>query len=473
MHTASNTPHASLKTPWRTASTTEGNAGGPGRADRCAAAAPAEPVASASLPSQSQGGRRATVAVVGLGYVGLPTALSLHAAGHSVVGVDTSGPRLEDIRSGRVDLLPAQHGRLASALRDPGFRLTAHPAAVATADAVIICVPTPVDERRTPDLRALTAACSSAVSHAVPGQLLVLTSTSYVGTTRDLLVEPLAARGLLPGAEVFVAFAPERIDPGNPAHSPDRTPRVIGGVSPRSTELAASLLAGTAPSVHRVDSPEVAEMSKLWENTFRAVNIALANELAENCLEFALDPRQVIQAAATKPYGFMPFRPGAGVGGHCIPCDPHYLLWQLRAREVTSPLVDAAMTAIAERPALVAGKARDALAARGLGTRGSRVLVLGVAYKPGVADLRESPALEIIDRLTAWGATVGYTDPLVPRLERRGTVLHSVDAPETLDWDLVVVHTVHPCTALDWLERGPAVLDVTHRLTTAVTGAAV
>ncbi|MFD6276257.1 nucleotide sugar dehydrogenase [Streptomyces sp. NPDC060209] len=427
----------------------------------------------ASLPSQTQHGRRATVAIVGLGYVGLPTALSLHAAGHAVVGVDTSESRLGDIRSGRVDMLPSQHGRLSAALHGEGFRLTADPAAVMATEAVIICVPTPVDERLVPDLRALTAACSSVVAHAVPGQLLVLTSTSYVGTTRDLLVEPLAARGLLPGTDVFVAFAPERIDPGNPAHSPDRTPRVIGGVTPRSTELAASLLAGTAPSVHRVDSPESAEMSKLWENTFRAVNIALANELAESCLEFALEPRHVIEAAATKPYGFMPFYPGAGVGGHCIPCDPHYLLWQLRARKVASPLVDAAMTAIAERPARVAGKAREALAAKGLGTVGSRVLIVGVAYKPGVTDLRESPALEIIGRLTAWGATVEYTDPLVPRLDLHGVVRNSVDAPGALDWDLVVVHTVHPGADLDWLDSGPAVLDVTHRLTTAATGAAV
>ncbi|MFB4421108.1 nucleotide sugar dehydrogenase [Streptomyces sp. QL37] len=429
-------------------------------------------MAAASLPSQAQHGRRPTVAVVGLGYVGLPTALSLHAAGHTVVGLDISEPRLRDIRSGRVDLLPSQHGRLTTALQDADFRLTADPAAVLGTDAVIICVPTPVDRDLVPDLRALTAACASVVAHAVPGQLLVLTSTSYVGTTRDLLVEPLEARGLRPGTDVFVAFAPERIDPGNPAHSPERTPRVIGGVTPRSAELAASLLAGTAPSVHRVDSPEAAEMSKLWENTFRAVNIALANELTESCLEFALDPRQVIEAAATKPYGFMPFYPGAGVGGHCIPCDPHYLLWQLRARKRTSPLVDTAMTAIAERPARVAGKARDALAAAGLGTAGSRVLILGVAYKPGVADLRESPALEIIDRLTSWGATVEYTDPLVPSLDRHGVVRRSVDAPGTLDWDLVVVHTVHPGTDLGWLDDGPAVLDVTHRPATA-TGAAV
>ncbi|MET9595872.1 nucleotide sugar dehydrogenase [Streptomyces sp. NPDC006516] len=427
----------------------------------------------ANLPAQSQHGRLADVAVVGLGYVGLPTALSLFTAGRTVVGVDTSESRLADIRDVRVDLLPAQQVRLAEALRAPGFRLTADPAAALEADAVIICVPTPVDERLAPDLRALKAACAAAVAHAVPGQLLVLTSTSYVGTTRELLVEPLVARGLRPGTDVFVAFAPERIDPGNPSHSPDRTPRVIGGVTDRCTELAAYLLAGTAPSVHRVDSPEAAEMSKLWENTFRAVNIALANELAENCLEFGLEPRHVIEAAATKPYGFMPFYPGPGVGGHCIPCDPHYLLWQLRARKVPSPLVDVAMTAIAERPALVAAKARQALAARGLGTAGARVLILGVAYKPGVADLRESPALEIMDRLAAWGATVEYADPLVPRLERHGVVRHSVGVPGATEWDLVLVHTLHPGVDVSWPADSPVVLDVTRRPAGAAAGAAV
>ncbi|MCX5417436.1 nucleotide sugar dehydrogenase [Streptomyces sp. NBC_00059] len=470
MHIASNTPHTSHEDTWRTACTTSRYEEAPDGAR--VVALPPE-TTTASLPAQIQHGRRAGVAVIGLGYVGLPTALSLFAAGHAVVGVDTSESRLDHIRSARVDLLPAQLGRLSAALDDPDFRLTADPAAALEADAVIICVPTPVDEDLVPDLRALKAACSSAVAHAVPGQLLVLTSTSYVGTTRELLTEPLTERGMTPGTDVFVAFAPERIDPGNPSHSPDRTPRVIGGVTPRCAERACALLAGTAPSVHRVDSPEAAEMSKLWENTFRAVNIALANELSENCLEFDLEPRQVIEAAATKPYGFMPFYPGPGVGGHCIPCDPHYLLWQLRARKVASPLVDVAMTAIAERPARVAEKAREALTARGTGVIGARVLILGIAYKPGVADLRESPALEIMDRLTAWGATVEYSDGLVPRLDRHGSVRHSVGAPEALGWDLVVVHTPHPGADLGWLADGPEVLDVTHRRVLSAAGAAV
>lgn len=415
------------------------------------------------LPQQATAPRCATVAVVGLGYVGLPTALSLHAAGHSVVAVDVSEDRLADVAALRVDLAAGQREVLAAALDREDFRLCADPAAVTDADAVIICVPTPVDRHHVPDLTALSAACASAVAHARPGQLLVLTSTSYVGTTRDLLVRPLRARGLEADTDVFVAFAPERIDPGNPAHSPDRTPRVVGGAGPHSTHLAASLLAGTAPSIHRVDSPETAEMSKLWENTFRAVNIALANELADACVDLALDPRLVVDAAATKPYGFLPFYPGPGVGGHCIPCDPHYLLWQLKARRSAAPLVDSAMSAIAARPGTVVRRAREALADQGIAPAGARVLVLGVAYKPAVADIRESPALEIIDGLAAAGADVTYSDPLVPELERAGTVHRSLDSPQSHDWDLILVHTDHPGTDLGWLADRPGVLELTHR----------
>ncbi|HWU12036.1 MAG TPA: UDP binding domain-containing protein, partial [Streptomyces sp.] len=214
-------------------------------------------------------------------------------------------------------------------------------------------------------------------------------------------------------------------------------------------------------------------MTKLYENTFRAVNLAFANEMATLARHHGLDPVELVDAAATKPYGFMPFYPGAGAGGHCIPCDPHYLLWQLRARKVASPLVDTAMAAIAQRPARIAGKAREALTAQGRAALGARVLILGLAYKPGVADLRGSPALEIMDLLTAWGATVEYTDPLVPRLDRHGVVRRSVDAPGTRSWDLVLVHTVHPGADLGWLDDGPAVLDATHRRTAAASGAAV
>ncbi|MFD5815536.1 nucleotide sugar dehydrogenase [Streptomyces sp. NPDC127038] len=406
----------------------------------------------------------APVAVVGLGYVGLPTALALLEAGNEVIGIDVSERRLDAIRTGDVDLLPTDHERLVR-LRDTGrLTLTSDPAALSAARTVLICVPTPVDQHLVPDLAAMAGACADAVRHAVPGQLLMLTSTTYVGTTRDLLVKPLIERGLLVDSEVFVAFSPERIDPGNAHHAQESTPRVVGGAGARSTELAAAVLARTAPSVHALPSAEEAEMTKLWENTFRAVNIALANEFAENCRGLNLEPVRIIEAAATKPYGFMPFYPGPGVGGHCIPCDPHYLLWQLRARRIVSPLIDAAMAAIASRPRKVVQRVRELLGDAGHSISGARVLVLGMAYKAGVADVRESPALEILEELTEAGAKTAYHDPFIPSLRIGEHTVTNTPAPEAEPWDLVLVHTVQPGMDLAWLQTQPLVLDATYRL---------
>lgn len=408
---------------------------------------------------------RGTVAVVGLGYVGLPTALALAEAGNAVTGIDTSADRLAAVRAAEVDLPEADRDRLRGALAGGGrLRLSADPAATASADTVLICVPTPVDRHQVPDLRPLTAACAAAVAHARPGQLIVLTSTTYVGATRELLAEPLAARGFDVGRDVFVAFAPERIDPGSAAHPQQRVPRVVGGVGGASTALARAVLLRSADAVHALPSAEEAELTKLWENTFRAVNIALANELADICGSLGLEPRRVIDAAATKPYGFMPFQPGPGVGGHCIPCDPHYLLWQLRARRTPAPLIDAAMAAIAARPGRMVERARALLAEHAVALSGARVLVVGVAYKPGVADLRESPALEIMAALAAAGAKVAFTDPLVPSVLLGGTPLDGEPFPAEQPWDLVLVHTRQPGADLRWLADQPLVLDATYRL---------
>ncbi|MDT0612900.1 nucleotide sugar dehydrogenase [Streptomyces lancefieldiae] len=404
-----------------------------------------------------------TVAVVGLGYVGLPTALALTDAGAKVIGIDSSQDRLRAIARGAVDLLPVHHAQLACAVVGDGFRLTSDATAVTAADAVVVCVPTPVDARREPDLTALSAACASVVEHAVAGQLIVLTSTSYVGTTRDLLTEPLKARGFTVDEDVYVAFAPERIDPGNERHTPERTPRLVGGAGPNSARAAAALLAPTASEIRTVDTPETAEMAKLWENTYRAVNIALANELADACQALGLAPVPVIEAAATKPYGFMPFYPGPGVGGHCIPCDPHYLLWQLREVRQQAPLVAAALTANTDRPARMTERALELLSRAAVPADGARVLLIGVAYKEGVADVRESPALEMLARLEAAGADVSYADPLVPSVTVAGRVLHHVADPHTRPWDLVVLHTVHPVHDLSWLADAPRVLDTRQR----------
>jgi nucleotide sugar dehydrogenase len=407
-----------------------------------------------------------SVAVVGLGYVGLPTALALHKAGAEVIGVDVSARRLEEIRARRCDLVPADHERLATALADAkNFRLTAEEAAIHAADTVLVCVPTPVDSHRAPDLGALRGACEAVVRRARLGQTIVLTSTSYVGTTRDLLVEPLVAAGFAVGEDVSVAFSPERIDPANTTHPQETVPRVLGALTPRCAARARAVIEAVAPSVHVVSSPEAAEMTKLYENVFRAVNISLANEMAEAARTLGLSAAEVIDAASTKPYGFMPFQPGPGVGGHCIPCDPHYLLWQLRPHNQPMPLVEGAMAAIAQRPRRVVERAAELLAdSAGTGLRGARVLVLGVAYKPGVADVRESPALELLELLARRGAAVAYHDPLVPVLETEGAPLISAAAPEPGDYDLVIAHTLHPQGDYAFLADCRAVLDCTYRL---------
>ena len=404
------------------------------------------------------------VAVVGLGYVGLPTALSLADHGARITGCDVSETRLADIKSGRVDLLVRDHQRLTHHLLADSLRLTTEPHALAETDTILICVPTPIDAHQAPDLRALRGACADVVEHAMAGQTIVLTSTTYVGCTRELLAKPLQNRGFEIGKDVFVAFAPERIDPGVESHAPDHTPRVLGGVTAACTAQAAIVLQHTASSLHEVSNPEAAEMTKLLENTYRAVNIALANEFSNAATELGVDVIEVIGAAATKPYGFAPFYPGPGVGGHCIPCDPHYLLWQLRALRHSSPVMQSAMTAIAGRPRQVVSQARQMLAENGHATRGARILVVGVAYKPDVADIRESPALEIIDELAAAGAQVAFCDPWVESLDTRhaGRLIGQQD-PGKDAWDLVLIHTWHADVDHDWLASHPTVLDSTHR----------
>jgi UDP-N-acetyl-D-glucosamine dehydrogenase len=405
------------------------------------------------------------VAIVGLGYVGLPTALAVNASGRSVLGLDVSEARLSVIRSQQADLLDSDKERLGKALEDPSFMVSTDLSLLARAAAVVVCVPTPVDPYLVPDLGILRAACASVVEFAVPGQLLMLTSTTYVGSTRDLLAMPLAAKGLIPGRDIFVAFSPERINPGVDAFSHEDVPRVVGGVTPACGEAAAALLRSSTKLVHVVPSADVAEMTKLVENTFRAVNIALANEFADICHELGMEVMDVIDAASTKPYGFMPFTPGPGVGGHCIPCDPHYLLWQLRKARVTAPVIEHAMAGIAGRPHQVVAKARRILSDRNHGISGARVLVLGVAYKPDVEDLRESPALEIIAEMIADGAEVAYSDPWCPTApDGKGGQLESLDDPQHWEADLVILHTRHSVMDIAWLADASAVLDTTYRL---------
>jgi nucleotide sugar dehydrogenase len=408
---------------------------------------------------------QSTVAVVGLGYVGLPTGLALADAGFAVTGVDVNERRLEDIHSGHIDVIPEDRRRLEEALETSSMAFTSRERALSASDAVLICVPTPVDAARRPDLGALRAACASVVNHARPGQVLILTSTSHVGATRELLVEPLARRGLVAGQSVHVAFSPERIDPGRVRHPQGSVPRVIGGVTEACGEAATSFLGEIAGEVVRVSSPEAAELVKLHENTFRAVNIALANELAEVARAHHLDPLEIVEAAGTKPYGFMPFYPGPGVGGHCIPCDPHYLLEPLDRLGTQAPVVTEAMKALHSRPRRVIDRAVELLAADGIEVERARLLVVGVSYKPGVADVRESPGCEILNGLRRLGARVEYHDPRVVTLDADdGVSLLSVKRPDPQHYDLLIVTALHPECDTAWIADCTRVLDCTYRM---------
>jgi nucleotide sugar dehydrogenase len=293
---------------------------------------------------------------------------------------------------------------------------------------------------------------------------VILTSTTYAGTTRELLAEPLRRRGLRVGTDVFVAFSPERIDPGNLDHLQRETPRVVGGITPACTERAAVIIGQLTDAVYLLSSPEAAEATKLYENIFRAVSLALANEFADACGALNLDPVEITLAAGTKPYGFLGALPGPGVGGHCIPCDPHYLLWQLSKQGLQSPLIEQTMKSISERPSRVAERAAEVLATQGRTLTGAAVIVVGASYKAGVQDLRESPALGLIARLLDAGAEVDYYDPLVPHLRLPdGREMHSHGAPGGCRWDLVIVHTIHPDVDYSWVSSCPGVLDATYQ----------
>lgn len=394
--------------------------------------------------------RTAAVCVMGLGYVGLPTAVAYAEAGFAVVGVDIDERRRAGVAAGRSHVGDVSDDRLRRAVEDGRLTTASRLPAGERIDVIDICVPTPLSKSHDPDISAIVTALGALVREARRGQLIILTSTTYPGTTVELVVPALERTGLIVGRDVFVAFAPERLDPGNASHGLRSTPKVIGGVTPACTELACALFGTIVDTVVPVSSPTVAEMTKLLENTFRSINIGLANEAAIMCHHLGVDVWEVIDAAATKPYGFMPFRPGPGLGGHCIPVDPSYLSWQLRRLNYSARFIELAAEINRQMPRYVVDRISALLNDRSLSVRGSRILLLGVAYKPDVADTRESPALDIFAMLAGQGAHVSYCDPHVERIDIGGRSLSALPmTPERLiEQDIVVVTTDH--AAFDW-----------------------
>ncbi|MBV9280899.1 MAG: nucleotide sugar dehydrogenase [Chloroflexi bacterium] len=413
--------------------------------------------------------RTARVAVIGLGYVGLPLAVALAEAGYRVVGLDVDARKVESICEATSYLADVPDEALRPLVASRQLGATTDFAALAGCDAVSICVPTPLRKTGDPDVSHIVEATEALARHLHPGMVVVLESTTYPGTTTEVIL-PRLAQGrddIRVGESFFLAFSPERVDPGRTDWTTRTTPKVVGGVTPACLEVA---MAYYSAAIHRlvpVSSTETAEMVKLLENTFRAVNIALANEVLLMCDKLDLDVWEVIEAAATKPFGYMKFTPGPGLGGHCIPIDPLYLSWRLKALRYTARFIDLATEVNAEMPRYWVQKVQDALNDAGKAVRGSRVLVLGVAYKRDVSDVRESPALDIIQLLARKGAQVTYDDPHVPTLEHEGLSLASVsDLDAALDAaDCAVIVTDH--SAYDWERigrRARLVVDTRHAL---------
>jgi UDP-N-acetyl-D-glucosamine dehydrogenase len=404
--------------------------------------------------------RNARVCVVGQGYVGLTLAAAAAVDGFTVVGVDVDSDRVADLTQGRL-VVPGVDERLwADALDCGRLTFSERHDAISDSDVVVICVPTPVHEHR-PDLSMVEEAARAVGSRLRGKTLVILESTTYPGTTEQIVVPNVAVDGRVLGRDVFVAFSPERIDPGNLKFGLRSTPRVVGGIDDASTELAVAFYSALVDDVLPVSGCRTAEMAKLLENTFRMVNIALVNELAVICEAQQIDTWEVIRAAATKPFGFMPFYPGPGVGGHCIPLDPTYLAWQSR-RDTGRPfrLVELAQDINAEMPSYVARRIIDALGQRGVALRDAKVLALGVTYKPDVGDLRESAAVEVLTQLSRRGVSITFHDPYVESLDIGDAVVQrtSLTAAGLGEPDAVVLLTPHSYYDLDFIARSSRVL---------------
>ena len=403
-----------------------------------------------------------TVGVIGLGYVGLPLSVEIARSGLHCVGFDILSEVAEGVNSGRSHIEDVTDAELAEMVATGRLEATTDMSRLAECDAISISVPTPLSKTQDPDVSHVIAASEAVAASLRPGQLVVLESTTYPGTTREVLLPAMERTGLHAGTDFFLCFSPERVDPGNEVWKTKNTPKVIGGITLACAEAGLAVYERFIDTMVEVSSTEAAEMVKILENTFRAVNIAMVNEVALIADRLKVDVWEVIEAAATKPFGFMKFTPGPGLGGHCIPVDPHYLAWKMRTLDYRTRFIDLASEINAEMPEFVVGKVRAALNANRKAVNGAQVLVLGVAYKKDVNDVRESPALDIIRLLAADGARVEYHDPLVPDVAEDGTRLASVPLTDQVlsDADAVVIVTDH--SEVDYgrvLDRAEVVVD--------------
>jgi UDP-N-acetyl-D-glucosamine dehydrogenase len=402
------------------------------------------------------------VAIVGAGYVGVPLARVFAEAGRSVLLVDVDADRVDALNRGDSYIEDVPADTLRQLVEERGLRATTDYDRLRDADAILIALPTPLSRQREPDLSIVLGAAREIATRLRPGQLVVLESTTYPGTTRDDLLPILEeGSGLRAGVDFHLAFSPERVDPGRTDWTTRNVPKVVGGVNDASTEAAAALYGSAIETIHRVSSPEAAELTKLLENIFRSVNIALVNELAQLCDRMGIDIWEVVDAASTKPFGFMRFEPGPGLGGHCIPVDPFYLTWKAREFDFTTEFIELAGKVNADMPYYCRSRVSQALN-HGLGKslKASRILVLGVAYKADISDMRESPAVKLIELLRNAGTDVSYHDPFVPSFSEHGIDLSSVPL-EPSSYDAVVIATAH--SAIDYaavVEQAPLVVDL-------------
>jgi UDP-N-acetyl-D-glucosamine dehydrogenase len=415
--------------------------------------------------------RTARIAVIGLGYVGLPLATQFARAGFAVTGLDVDEDRISQVNHGVSYIQDVEAVQMSSLVEDGGLCATTDFTKLAEMDVLIICVPTPLDKLKKPDISYIVSAAEHITQHLRPGQLIVLESTTYPGTTDEILLPMFERSGLKLDQDFFLAFSPERIDPGNRDYRTENIPKLVGGVSPLSTALGVILYQTMTTQVHPVSSARTAETAKLLENTFRSVNIALVNELAQLCRILGINVWEVVEAAGTKPFGFMKFYPGPGVGGHCIPLDPSYLTWKARAHGYEPRFIEMAEEVNTQMPRYVVDLVAEALNSQCKSIKGSKVLILGVAYKPDIDDYRESPALRVMQQLHRKGAILQYSDPYVPRLpfsaNGQSYLMHSYDLDAELlqSSDCVVITTDHG--AFPWplvAECSPLVVDTRNAL---------